>query len=110
MAGFRSRADGSHYYIGNRTLYGRPHSPQLAKEISIVDVAQAMGSVSELRRQYEGAGSRERRVQLVRAANEAANRARVDARNPRLHESVRREKARVAEVYRRFVDERKGRE
>ena len=91
------------------SLYGPARHPALAKEIQGTSPSAARESTSRLDESWRK-GSRKQRVLLVQAANQEANRAKVESTNPRVSTQKQTEAREISMIYRRWVDEHKGRE
>jgi hypothetical protein len=101
---------GQRWPTKNRSLFNSPpRDRSLAQKISIENGSQARQSTEYLTGRYEKGGHAEK-VKLVRAANQAANRAKVISQNPRVSGEQQRQAADASQVYRGWVDARKGKE
>ena len=95
---------------GKRSLFrGPPKDPVLASHIKIRNESEARDSVTYLNERWNNS-SRQTRVRLVKAANQAANRAGVVSRNERVSPKERAEAREASKVFRAFVNAHKGKE
>lgn len=107
---FRSRSDGSHYPVRG-SLYGRkPKSQLYHRQIHFGDETEARASVRFADEKWSSYHTRQERVHLLKAVNEAANRAKAESENPRLSESEKRKASSSHVILRRWVEEHKGKE
>lgn len=100
-----------------KSLYGsRPRSANYSRQIDFGDRFQAEESVVFADKRWDSYTSREKRVHLLQAMNEAANRAKAmyEARNDngsyRLSELERRKAMEAHAVLRQWVDSHKRKE
>jgi hypothetical protein len=107
MAKFYTDSQGRRRPI-TQSLFRPPRDRVLARRISIAKPSEAHDSVSYLESRYRSADTRAERVKLVRAANSAANRAKVMSKSSRISPAEREEMARVSQIYRAFVEKHKG--
>ena len=78
----------------------------LSEIVSFVNPEEARGSVLELKKQFENAKTRDKRLRIIRAAIYAANRAKAIAEHhPNISDRERRELLEVSEIYRDCADE-----
>lgn len=109
---FRSKGKGSGrkvYPVRGRSLYNQPPKhPGLAEQIHLDNPTNAKKSIAYLNERWDKADSRSDRVLLVRAANQAANRAEAASHNDNLSFTERDEAKEIGEYYRDFVDKHKG--
>ena len=87
-------------------LFKPPRWRYLADIVSFVNPEEARGSVLELKKQFENAKTRDKRLRIIRAAIYAANRAKAIAeRHPNISDRERHELLEVSEIYRECADE-----
>lgn len=85
-------------------MFGPPENPELAQIVTISSPQAARRSTRKLQQKYNAA-DRDRRIEIIRAANLAANRASAQLNRRNLSEKEQRQMRKVAQIYRRFVDQ-----
>lgn len=106
---FRSKPGGKHYPIQGRSLFHNKTREKLyQKNIHYGNEYQAESSVRFATEKWESYESRDQKVHLLRAVNEASNKALVASRNKRLSESEREQAKQAHVVLKRWVDAHKG--
>lgn len=100
---------GQHFQDTQKTIFAPAKNEEAAAHIHIDTPGHAEDSIRWLNSEWTD-GSSDRRTNLVRYANQAANRAGIIADNRRVSASQRTEAKRVNTIFRAWVDSHKGRE
>ena len=85
-------------------LFKPPKHKDLAQIVTFESLSGAEQAVKKLKRLFESAKTRKRKLTILRSTKYAANRARAGAKNPKFSPQTKRKWLKIAEIYEKASD------